>query len=194
MTLTFLWGRPPTDNGNENGEIVTLLRIHDESVDASVSPADVAALVAATEPVEVRLDEVHAGPVVTAAATMQAKLVRGEPGFAYLEDQETLLVRLEHGLSCIADGDEANATTISANHVVAFKIVHELDVQAATVAAWIETNVYFMAYPYVRQFFTQMTAAMGLPPVVLGYMKRDQWPFEDEISDAEEFHVEEHVN
>lgn len=172
---------------------MTLLRIHDESVQTSVDPSDVAALVAATEPVEVRLDEVHAGPVLAVASEMQAKLVRGEPGFAYLDDQELLLVRLDHGLSCVAGSDEENATMIRAHHIVAFKVVQELDVQAETVAAWIETNVYFMAYPYVRQFFTQITAALGLPPVVLGYMKRDEWPYADQISDAEELQLEEQV-
>lgn len=76
---------------------------------------------------------------------------------------------------------------------MAFKVLQQLDVQAATVAAWIETNVYFIAYPNVRQFFTQITASLGLPPVVLGYMKRDEWPFADKISDTEELQLEEHV-
>ena len=162
---------------------MTLLRIHAESEDAAVNPSEVAALVAATEPVQVRLDEVHAGPVQSAAADMTVKLVRGEPGFAYDSEADVLLVRLEHVLSCFAGEDEGNATTIRANHIVAFDVVGELDVNAETVSAWIETNVYFIDYPYIRQFFTQITAALGLPPVVLGYMKRDEWPFADARSE-----------
>ncbi|MBX7444508.1 MULTISPECIES: hypothetical protein [unclassified Arthrobacter] len=173
---------------------MTLLRIHAEPEDAAVNPSDVAALVAATEPVEVRLDEVHAGPVQSAAADMTVRLVRGEPGFAYDPAADVLLVRLEHILSCFAGQDEDNATTIRANHIVAFNVLGELNVHAATVSAWIETNVYFIAYPYIRQFFTQMTAALGLPPVVLGYMKRDEWPFADATSETGAPAEEEPVN
>ena len=115
---------------------------------------------------------------------MTVRLVRGEPGFAYDPEADVLLVRLEHALSCFAGQDEDNATTIRANHIVAFNVVGELNVHAATVSAWIETNVYFIAYPYIRQFFTQMTATLGLPPVVLGYMKRDEWPFADATSET----------
>ncbi|GAA1757533.1 hypothetical protein GCM10009712_02970 [Pseudarthrobacter sulfonivorans] len=163
---------------------MTLLRIHAEPEDAAVNPSEVAALVAATEPVQVRLDEVHAGPVQSAAADMTVKLVRGEPGFAYDPEANVLLVRLEHVLSCFAGQGEDNATIIRANHIVAFSVIGELDVSAATVSAWIETNVYFIAYPYIRQFFTQLTSALGLPPVVLGYMKRDEWPFADATSES----------
>lgn len=172
---------------------MTLLRINNESVQTPVTPGDVAALVAATEPMEVRLDEVHAGPVHEVAAEMRVKLIRGEPGFAYVEDQELLLVRLEHGISCVAGSDEENPTTIGAHHIVVFKVLRQLDVQAATIAAWIETNVYFIAYPYVRQFFTQITASLGLPPVVLGYLKRDEWPFAVEVTDAAEPQLKERV-
>jgi hypothetical protein len=36
-------------------------------------------------------------------------------------------------------------------------------------------------------------SSLGLPPVVLGYMKRDEWPYADQISDAEELQLEEQV-
>lgn len=154
------------------------LRILGGDATDSVAPADVAALVAVTEPLDVRLDEVHAGPVYEVSAEMQVRLVRGQPSFGYVEDQDLILVRLEHTLNCSTSTDQ-NSTDIRAHHIVAFRVLEEFEVTPATVSAWIETNVYFIAYPYIRQFFTQITASLGLPPVVLGYMKRDEWVFTD---------------
>lgn len=158
---------------------MTLLTIKSGETNRVVSPVDVAAIVDATEPFEVRLDEVHAGPVMTAAAEMQVELGRGEPSYGYVAVDEVLLVRLEHRLSCFVEVG-GPSTDIRAHHIVAFRVLKELQVDAAVISAWIETNVYFMAYPYVRQFFTQITGSLGLPPVVLGYMKRDQWPYVDD--------------
>ncbi|MFK0007871.1 hypothetical protein ACIQTZ_12540 [Paenarthrobacter sp. NPDC090520] len=162
---------------------MSLLNILHEVTDQSVSPEDVASVVAVTEPIEIRLDEVHAGPVVSARTEMQVSLGKGEPGYAYLDDEEVLLVRLEHNLSCFESSNPTAATEISAHHIAAFKVVGEIDVTPAVLAAWIETNVYFIAYPYVRQFFTQITSSLGLPPVVLGYIKRADWPFADQDVD-----------
>lgn len=150
----------------------------------AVSPADVAAIVSSTELIEVRLDEVHAGPVAASVASMQVSLSRGEPGYAYIQDQELLLVRLEHQLDCSEESQTGIVAEIGAFHIAAFRVTTELEVEAAAIAAWIETNVYFIAYPYVRQFFTSITSAMGLPPVVLGYMKRTDWPYRVGDSDT----------
>ena len=110
---------------------------------------------------------------------MQFTLNRGAPGFAYLEDNETLLVRLEHSLSCYPEASPHDETKILAYHVMAFKVTEDIAVTASALGAWVETNAYFLAFPYVRQFFTQLTASLGLPPVVLGYVKREEWPFAD---------------
>lgn|GEM_PF-5776652 len=167
------------------------LNLINEETPSSVTPEAVAALVAATEPTEVRLDEVHAGPVVSSSSEMEVELSRGEPGFAYIEEEEILLVRLEHSMRCHPTGNSEASTSIDASHVIAFRIMQEVDVQAAVISAWIETNVYFIAYPYVRQFFTEITASLGLPPVVLGYMKRDEWPlFESNSASSQSPEVE----
>lgn len=162
---------------------MTLLRISAEEIDAPVSASDVAMIIGATEPIEVRLDEVHAGPVQAAANEMQVKLERGHPGFAYIEESNVLMVRLEHNVSCFAEAEPDSATNLHLHHIVAFKVLQELEVSAAAIGAFIETNAYFIAYPYVRQSITQLTAALGLPPVVLGFMKRDEWPFQEEQDD-----------
>lgn len=159
---------------------MALLRIIDEGVNPTVRASDVSKIIEATEPMDVRLDEVHAGPVGAVGDAMQMDLGRGEPGYAIPEDEDVILVRLEHTLTCAPEGVPESTTSIQASHVVAFSVNEPLEVNSATISAWIETNAYFIVYPYVRQFFTQMTATLGLPPLVLGYMKRDQWPFSDE--------------
>ncbi|WCI08115.1 hypothetical protein PJ267_16825 [Arthrobacter sp. OVS8] len=161
---------------------MSLLRIRAEETEAPVRPSDVALIIGATEPIDVRLDEVHAGPVAGVSAEMQVKFERGQPGFAYVDETDVLMVRLEHKVSCFIKDNPGTETTINLHHIVAFQVRSELDVSAAAVGAFIETNAYFIAYPYVRQSITQLTGSLGLPPVVLGFMKRDEWPFHEEAS------------
>ncbi len=159
---------------------MTLLRIRSDEVDEPVSVSDVAAIIGAMELVEIRLDEVHAGPVQVVNNEMQVKLERGQPGFAYVEDDEVLMIRLEHRVSCFTEAEPDLTTDLNLHHIVVFKVLQDIEVSAAAVGAFIETNAYFIAYPYVRQSITQLTAALGLPPVVLGFMKRDEWPFQED--------------
>ena len=163
---------------------MTLLRIRADEMDAPVSASDVAMIIGATEPIDVRLDEVHAGPVEAMGSEMKVKLERGHPGFAYIDENNVLMIRLEHKVSCFLEAEPNSATNLQLHHIVAFQVMKELEVSEAAIQAFIETNVYFIAYPYVRQSITQLTAALGLPPVVLGFMKRDEWPFHEEDVDA----------
>lgn len=141
------------------------------------SAEEVAQIVAATDLIDIRVDQVAAGPVTIGGDQIQARLVRGHPQYAYVEEQGGLMVRLEHKLECIGPaGDESSPTTITVFHLLIFEVNDAVTVEASALSAWIRTNVYFMAYPYVRHFMTVMTSAMGLPPVVLGYLKRDEWP------------------
>jgi hypothetical protein len=39
---------------------------------------------------------------------------------------------------------------------------------------WVMGNVIFMVYPYVRQTLQQACMQVGIPPIVLGYLKRDE--------------------
>lgn len=152
--------------------MITFLNTSDD-----VTPDQVQALVDATQLVEVRVDEVSAGPVATIGGEILARLGRKPPQFLYDEDANALAVRVEHTLECSNESqDPDSTTTIRVAHLLVFNAVHELEVQQSTVFAWIQTNAYFMVYPYVRQFFTTMTADMGMPPVVLGYMHREDWP------------------
>lgn len=45
-----------------------------------------------------------------------------------------------------------------------------------TINEWIERVVYFTVYPYVRSALQTTGLAMGIPPVVLGYLRQDLVP------------------
>lgn len=155
-----------------------MIRINAEDNDAS--PDAVREIIESTTPVSVRIDEVTAGPVRhSSAEETQVELNRGTPAYAVADDGQTLLVRLEHSLRIAtrSNDSDSDATSITVFHLAAFDCHRDLETSANALSAWIETNVYFMVYPYVRQFFTMMTADMGMPPVVLGYMRRTELPF-----------------
>lgn len=140
---------------------------------ASEVTADaVATIIDATSFTGVRVDEVQAGPVKTLDGTIKAGVTETECAFASLPDKDTLLVKVQHTLSCHAeDGSEAASITVA--HIATFHITTDLTTTRAALSAWVDTNVYFLLYPYVRQFFTEMTTMLGLPPVVLDYLHRD---------------------
>lgn len=164
-----------------------MIRIVDDG-SVEVTPESVSEIIGATTPVGVRVDQVNAGPVhQTQFEAPDVELVRGGPAFAAVDDGQRVLVRLEHTLTigeAASSADERSSITVF--HLAIFDCAADLTCTPASVSAWIETNVYFIVYPYVRQFFTMMTAEMGLPPVVLGYMHRTEMPYSnDDGSSAE---------
>ncbi|MBD0023809.1 hypothetical protein GII33_21195 [Gordonia pseudamarae] len=138
------------------------------------SPEAVNLIIAATSPAQIRVDEVEAGPVRTSAFTSSGySLGRGIPQYALAGNDDHLLVRIEHTLT-IGDDDSTAQTTIRVVHLATFECTDDLETTAPAIAEWFETAVYFIIYPYVRQFFTALTADMGIPPVVLDYLRQPQ--------------------
>ncbi|MDN5997321.1 hypothetical protein [Acidipropionibacterium jensenii] len=140
--------------------------------DTKVSRADVARIINATNLTNLRVDEVKAGPVKAAPDTINAGIVNKKVAFGSPQGSDVLLVRVEHTLSC-RDKDETEIASVTFAHILTFHLTTDLKTSRAAVSAWIDTNVYYMVYPYVRQFFTEMTSALGLPPVVLDYLHRN---------------------
>ncbi|MFT3716482.1 MAG: hypothetical protein QM774_11190 [Gordonia sp. (in: high G+C Gram-positive bacteria)] len=165
-----------------------------ESESPDVSSADVSAIVDATAPSGIRVDQVNAGPVRSLQGDgLEIDLATGAPAFAVFTDG-TLAVRFEHTLRIAnrlgeeEDGEKtagSEPTTITVVHVFDFECTRDIQVTTPQITAWIETNVYFLAYPYVRQFFTTITASMGLPAVVLGYLKRSERPMAEALTDQD---------
>lgn len=156
---------------------MTLLAI--ESSDSpAVSPQDIQRIIDATKVVDVRLDEVHAGPVGALAPSMSVDVKVQEPEVGRLDELNQVLVRFTHAVQCAPAAGGA-PTQITVSHVVVFDVLAELRTNWPSFAAWVETNVYFIAYPYVRQSVSTLTTALGMPALVLDYLGRDARPFDD---------------
>ena len=144
--------------------------------DHTVYPEDVQRLISATEVIEVRLDEVHAGPVSRLSDSLVVDVEVDEPQVGRTDAEDGVLVRFTHRLSCYAEETPEQTTNLQLSHVVALQVREQLNTTWPAVAAWVETNIYFLAYPYVRQSVTALTSSLGMPPVVLGYLNRGHRP------------------
>src|SRR5699024_4936083 len=135
-----------------------------DSEDTGVAPDDIRKIVTATSLTSIRVDEIQAGPVATNAndGEMHVSLNREDPSFAVTNDGQMLLVKLAHRIRCVdreEDLEETEAgTSIRISHILEFSVDGELEVTSAMISAFVETNAYFIAYPYVRQMFTSLTA------------------------------------
>lgn len=153
------------------------LTVHEVGDNTTVTTEEVASIIGATRVAGVRLDEVHAGPLTYEGSAPVYGVQTEVPKFAYADDPGQILVRIEHDVSIGADEDLEDTTEVSVAHVVTFALDEDLETTPAALSAWVETNVYFLAYPYVRETLTSLTTRMGLPPLILDYLSRDARPF-----------------
>lgn len=153
------------------------LKVIHEDEEPTVTADEVAAVIRATRVANVRLDEVHAGPLALDGGDLVYDVQAEHPKFAYVEETQQVLVRIEHGVRISAEHSTARSTEITVAHVISFDLADDLQASPAALAAWVESNVYFLAYPYVRETLTSLTSRMGLPPLTLDYLSRDERPF-----------------
>lgn len=160
---------------------LTILRADD---DQSVSADEVAAVIDATRVANVRLDEVHAGPLALGGGDVVYDVQAERPKFAHVEGAGQILVRIEHGVRVSTEKSSERSTEITVAHVISFDLVDDLEARPVALAAWVESNVYFLAYPYVRETLTSLTSRMGIPPLTLDYLSRDERPFHPAADEA----------
>lgn len=153
------------------------LTIINRDGEPTVTADEVAAVIDGTRVANVRLDEVHAGPLALDGGDVVYDVQAEHPKFAYVEEARQILVRIEHAVRISAEDSSERTTEISVAHVISFDLADDLEARPAALAAWVESNVYFLAYPYVRETLTSLTSRMGLPPLTLDYLARDERPF-----------------
>lgn len=127
-------------------------------------------LIDETEIRDVRLVGVHA-EVRNVPAEMSVEFNIGQVGVKQSDDE--IIVHFEHNAE-FADGNGESTASISLMHVVRCSYSDDIELNEELVSAWVFGNVYFMVYPYVRQALQDTCLRLDLPPVVLGYLKRDQ--------------------
>lgn len=159
-----------------------MITLRQSDADEQVEPSDVRDVIENTSIVDVNIDRCQCGPVqgIFDASEIQIRLGNEPPEFGISDDGSFLLVKVTHVLyaSTLRDPTPEGATTLSVTHVITFRAEGEAshEFSSAQLSAFVQTNVYFMIYPYARQFFNYMSQEMGLPPIVLGYRRREDWP------------------
>ena len=131
---------------------------------------DVVNLIGATEIREVRLTginaEVHDVPT---EMTVDFKAGQVEVG----QNASEIIAKFEHSAT-FASPEGETVATISLVHAARFSYDDGLVLDDDMVGNWVFGNVYFMVYPYVRQELQDACLRLGLPAVVLGYLKRGE--------------------
>lgn len=127
-------------------------------------------LVGETEIRDVRLVGINA-EVTHIPTEMTVEVKTGQVGVQ--QNEAEIVAHFEHSAHfATPDGDQA--ATISLLHAARFTYTDGLKLDDASVANWVFGNVYFMVYPYVRQALQDTCLRLGLPAVVLGYLKRGE--------------------
>ncbi|YAL83403.1 hypothetical protein ACMYYO_00965 [Dermacoccaceae bacterium W4C1] len=130
----------------------------------------VADLISATEIREVRLAgiaaEVHDVPT---EMTVDFKAGQVEVG----KSPSEIVAKFEHSAK-FTNADGETVATISLVHAARFSYDGDDELNDELVGNWVFGNVYFMVYPYVRHELQDACVRLGLPGVVLGYLKRGE--------------------
>lgn len=113
------------------------------------------------ETAEVLPDEVS---VEVGMSGVNAHGDRGDPGY--------LVVTISHAAR-FTSGDDVVAL-VECSHTAHFRYDGSDRPDDDTIGKWVMGTVYFMLYPYVRQALQSACMQVGIPPVVLGYLKRGE--------------------
>jgi hypothetical protein len=127
-------------------------------------------LVGETEIRDVRLVGVNA-EVNRIPTEMTVEFKAGQ--VAVQQNDSEIVAHFEHSVHFANPAGEQVAT-ISLLHAARFSYTEDLALDEQSVGNWVFGNVYFMVYPYVRQALQDTCLRLGLPAVVLGYLKRGE--------------------
>lgn len=120
---------------------------------------------------DVRLINLNANVEMLTPSDLDVNFEVGEVNVA--RDGNDMFVRFEHKATFV-DGNGEQAAQVELAHVARFSSDVDLELNDDAVGGWVFGNVYFMIYPYVRESLQNVCLRVGLPAVVLGYLKRDE--------------------
>ncbi|MCC6498497.1 MAG: hypothetical protein IT193_19800 [Propionibacteriaceae bacterium] len=141
-----------------------------------VSPDDVKTIIEASQIIDVRLDEIQAGPLSGDLSDAIVRFRRDLSEYGFSDDRAAMLVKIPHTAEWVQespDGAVEVLARVRLVHVAHFALTAELPDRPSAISAWIDTNVYFMAYPYVRAAFHTVASILDYPSFTLGYLKRE---------------------
>jgi hypothetical protein len=105
-------------------------------------------------------------------APVQTVRVHGETPM-YRLSSGALSCRFDFRVELLDDGEESFGN-ITADVLVDYELAAECDTDEQTVSCFMDTNAFFMAYPYIREAIHSMSARLGVDAVLLGILRRDE--------------------
>jgi preprotein translocase subunit SecB len=103
----------------------------------------------------------------------EAKQLRIDPGTPeYRISDDSISCRFRHTIELL-DDDQNVCATVESHHIANFALAPGPDISEDAVSTWVDQNVFFMVYPYLREAVQTMTTRLSLDPVVLGTLLRD---------------------
>jgi len=104
----------------------------------------------------------------------EPKQLRIDPGTPeYRISDDSISCRFRHIVELLND-DQNVCATVESHHVASFALEPGRDISEDAVSMWVDHNVFFMVYPYLREAVQAMTTRLSLEPVVLGTLLRDE--------------------
>lgn len=136
-----------------------------------IHPEDVQRLLEALTLLDIRLRKCSAELHFDAPVDFDAvRLNFGTTLFRVVEDQ--LECRFDLTATLVDEEDDLVAT-VETSHVAAFGVSSPEDLDEDVVPTFMDTNVFFMVYPYIRQSVYELTSSIGMGPVLLGVLGRE---------------------
>ena len=151
--------------------------VHDSTGSApdavhDVAPDDVAELLDRLMLRGIRLVRSSGETPPLASGDVAAVETHLEPARMRVDSSEVSLW-YEHRVHC-RDEEGGDLATIETGVVVDFDLTHGDEPELAVVACLADTNGIFIAWPYIRESVQSMSVRLGLAPITLGILRRDQ--------------------
>lgn len=136
--------------------------------------AAVTAMIDASELEQVRLTRLHieVAEAIPDEVTVEVGLA-GAKAAGVEGDPDHLFVTFTH-LARMKNTDGGDVAVIEFSHLADFRYTGTEQPTDEAMQTWVMENVVFMVYPYARQTLQQACMQVGVPPIVLGYLKRGE--------------------
>jgi hypothetical protein len=132
---------------------------------------EITSLIERTTLIEIRLVHYEGHLEIDLVRPTDSVKVHGEPP-RYRSDTESIGCRFRHRVELRGGDNDSAHATVEIEHLITFALESGPPPSEDAISEWIDRNVFFMLYPYLRESVQSMTLRLGLDPVVLGVLER----------------------
>ncbi|MFJ3616292.1 hypothetical protein [Streptomyces hydrogenans] len=120
----------------------------------------------------VRLQRLRAETMEEPPLDVHSIQIQGGP-CEILVEPPRFAVRVNQAVA-LRDADGTTTAEVDATFVIDYTLDEGPELSEEAVTTYVENNTYFTAHPYLREVLQNATLRLGLEPVVLGVLSRDQ--------------------